>query len=162
MTGKSKASGDWIGPRPAIRPASSPVSPRCHPPLIGVGDGCEKTAEIWPICHIHKDRHAVGRVTWFADQGLRHRPANQVPIQSQLFNGRISAVSAERGHLKDLHLSSVQFTGCDLSQLRWENSRLNRVRRFKRLRFLLGFVPVIPPVPERASASGFGDSSTGS
>src|SRR3989442_16009179 len=75
---------DWIGPRPAIRPASSPVSPRCHPPLIGVGDGCEKTAEIWPICHIHKDRHADGRVTWFDDQGLRNRPANQVPIHSRL------------------------------------------------------------------------------
>lgn len=47
---------------------------------------------------------------------------------AQLFDGRISAVTAERGHLRDLHLSSVEFTGCDLSQLRWENSRLNRVR----------------------------------
>lgn len=47
---------------------------------------------------------------------------------AQLFDGRISAVSAERGHLRDLHLSSVEFTGCDLSQMRWENSRLNRVR----------------------------------
>lgn len=47
---------------------------------------------------------------------------------AQLFDGRISAVSAERGHLRDLHLSSVEFTGCDLSQLRWESSRLNRVR----------------------------------
>lgn len=47
---------------------------------------------------------------------------------AQLFDGRISAVSAERGHLRDLHLSSVEFIACDLSQLRWENSKLNRVR----------------------------------
>jgi uncharacterized protein YjbI with pentapeptide repeats len=47
---------------------------------------------------------------------------------AQLFDGRISAVTAERGHLHDLHLSSVEFSGCDLSQLRWENSRLSRVR----------------------------------
>lgn len=47
---------------------------------------------------------------------------------AQLFDGRISAVTAERGHLRDLHLSSVEFTGCDLSQLRWESGRLNRVR----------------------------------
>src|SRR3989442_394721 len=39
-------------------------------------------------------------------------------------------------------------------------SRLNWLRRFKRLRFLPGFAPATPPAPERASASGFGDSST--
>lgn len=67
-----------------------------------------------------------GRVSLFefAEASLRTLEL----ADAQLFDGRISAVTAERGHLRDLHLSSVEFTGCDLSQLRWENSRLNRVR----------------------------------
>jgi uncharacterized protein YjbI with pentapeptide repeats len=48
--------------------------------------------------------------------------------QAQLFDGRISSVTAERVDLDHLRMSSVEFTGCDLTSLTLSNSKLSRVR----------------------------------
>ena len=47
---------------------------------------------------------------------------------TQLFDGRISEVSAERADFDQVRMSSVEFTGCDLASLALSNSRLSRVR----------------------------------
>lgn len=48
--------------------------------------------------------------------------------QAQLFDGRVSEVTAERVDLDQVRMSSVEFIGCDLTTLTLSNSRLSRVR----------------------------------
>ncbi|MGI5190342.1 pentapeptide repeat-containing protein [Promicromonospora sp. CA-289599] len=48
--------------------------------------------------------------------------------QTQLFDGRISSITAERVDLDRLRMSSVEVSGCDLTSLTLSNSKLSRVR----------------------------------
>ncbi|WP_454860119.1 pentapeptide repeat-containing protein [Promicromonospora soli] len=67
-----------------------------------------------------------GRISLFSyiGQDLRALELAQV----QLFDGRISRITAERVDLDRLRMSSVEFTGCDLTSLTLSNSKLSRVR----------------------------------
>ncbi|MFI5940283.1 pentapeptide repeat-containing protein [Streptomyces uncialis] len=46
---------------------------------------------------------------------------------AHLIDGRITALTTQRTHLDELRADSVEFSGCDLSSLRWSNSKLSRV-----------------------------------
>ncbi|MFE4176881.1 pentapeptide repeat-containing protein [Streptomyces sp. NPDC056909] len=45
---------------------------------------------------------------------------------THLLDGRITGVKARRTRLEKLRVDSVDFTGCDLSSLRWTDSRISR------------------------------------
>ncbi|MEV4097577.1 pentapeptide repeat-containing protein [Streptosporangium saharense] len=46
---------------------------------------------------------------------------------TQLMDGRVSTLTTQRARLDELSLHSVEFSGCDLSGLRWVDSKLSRV-----------------------------------
>lgn len=46
---------------------------------------------------------------------------------NQLMDGRIVNLTTQRARLNELNLHRVELSGCDLSGLHWENSRLSRV-----------------------------------
>ncbi|GGQ33444.1 pentapeptide repeat-containing protein [Streptosporangium pseudovulgare] len=59
----------------------------------------------------------------YADAGLRELPLSGV----RLMDGRVTGLTTQRARLDDLTVYSVAFSGCDLSGLRWADSRLSRV-----------------------------------
>ncbi len=66
-----------------------------------------------------------GRLSLFSYSGKDLRALELT--QAQLYDGRISEVTAERVDLDQVRMSSVEFTGCDLATLTLSNSRLSRV-----------------------------------
>ncbi|WP_372407155.1 pentapeptide repeat-containing protein [Streptomyces luteireticuli] len=66
-----------------------------------------------------------GRVTEFqyADQDLRELDL----ADTHLLDGRIQRVQTQRAKLHEVRADSVQFSDCDLSSLKWSDSKLSRV-----------------------------------
>jgi uncharacterized protein YjbI with pentapeptide repeats len=54
---------------------------------------------------------------------------------AQLLHGRIRMLKAGTASIAGTRMDSVEFTGCDLSSLRWQDGKLSRVR-FDACRFL--------------------------
>ncbi|MEV4741759.1 pentapeptide repeat-containing protein [Streptomyces sp. NPDC049555] len=48
--------------------------------------------------------------------------------EGQLVAGRITAVRSQRAFFENLRLHSVEFSGCDLGDLRWHGGKISRVR----------------------------------
>ncbi|MFC4630103.1 pentapeptide repeat-containing protein [Promicromonospora alba] len=67
-----------------------------------------------------------GRLSLFSYGGKDLRALELT--NTQLYDGRINEVSAERADFDQVRMSSVEFTGCDLASLTLSNSRLSRVR----------------------------------
>lgn len=67
-----------------------------------------------------------GRLSLFSYSGKDLRALELA--NTQVYDGRISEVSAQRVDLDRVRMSSVEFTGCDLASLTLSNSRLSRVR----------------------------------
>ena len=67
-----------------------------------------------------------GRLSLFSYSGKDLRALELT--NTQLYDGRISEVAAERVDLDQVRMSSVEFTNCDLATLTLSNSRLSRVR----------------------------------
>ncbi|MER8069001.1 pentapeptide repeat-containing protein [Streptomyces sp. NPDC094034] len=65
-----------------------------------------------------------GRVAEFhyADADLRDLDL----ADTHLMDGRITGLKARRTRLEKLRVDSVEFTGCDLSSLRWTDSKISR------------------------------------
>ncbi|MFF0579914.1 pentapeptide repeat-containing protein [Streptosporangium saharense] len=59
----------------------------------------------------------------YSNASLRELPLSG----TQLMDGRVSALTTQRARLDDLSLHSVEFSDCDLSGLRWVDSKLSRV-----------------------------------
>jgi uncharacterized protein YjbI with pentapeptide repeats len=47
---------------------------------------------------------------------------------ANLMGGRICGLTTGRAHLNNMRLHSVEFTGCDVGNLRWADSKVSRVR----------------------------------
>ncbi|GII55321.1 hypothetical protein Pth03_37100 [Planotetraspora thailandica] len=65
------------------------------------------------------------RLVEFTYGGARLRELSLSGIN--LMGGRITDVSTRRAQLDNLHLNSVELSGCDLSGLHWSDSKLSRV-----------------------------------
>ena len=79
--------------------------------------------ELVPVQTLRPDD---GRLSLFSHGGAELRALELT--RTQLFDGRISDVSAERVGLDHLRMSSVEIAGCDLASMTLSNSRLSRVR----------------------------------
>jgi uncharacterized protein YjbI with pentapeptide repeats len=60
----------------------------------------------------------------YADERVRALDVENV----RLLHGKIRAVRAERVGIAESRMDSVEFSGCDLSSVRWEGGKLSRVR----------------------------------
>nr|WP_184547487.1 pentapeptide repeat-containing protein [Streptosporangium becharense]MBB2914842.1 uncharacterized protein YjbI with pentapeptide repeats [Streptosporangium becharense]MBB5820347.1 uncharacterized protein YjbI with pentapeptide repeats [Streptosporangium becharense] len=70
-----------------------------------------------------EDEHGKLREFRYADARLRELSLSE----TQLMDGRVTGLTTQRAHLDELRLHSVEFSGCDLSGLRWADSKLSRV-----------------------------------
>lgn len=79
--------------------------------------------ELVPVQALRPDD---GRLSLFSYGGADLRALDL--SRTQLVDGRISDVTAERVDLDRVRMTSVEITGCDLASLTLSNSRLSRVR----------------------------------
>jgi uncharacterized protein YjbI with pentapeptide repeats len=76
------------------------------------------------LSHISSLEGGRGRVAEFhyADADLRELDLSDI----HLWDGKITGLRAHRTRLEKLRVDSVEFSGCDLSTLRWTDSRMSR------------------------------------
>ncbi|MEU4895983.1 pentapeptide repeat-containing protein [Streptomyces sp. NPDC044780] len=76
------------------------------------------------LSHVTSLEGGRGRVAEFhyGDADLRALDL----ADTHLIDGRISGLKTQRARLEKLRVDSVEFTGCDLSSLRWVDSKVTR------------------------------------
>ncbi|WP_197039017.1 pentapeptide repeat-containing protein [Herbidospora cretacea] len=78
------------------------------------------------------DLHTVDSLEGEDDKLRDFRYADACPSEltlsgTQLMDGRIIGLTTQRARLNELTLHSVEFSGCDLANLHWGDSKLSRV-----------------------------------
>ncbi|MEU5609762.1 pentapeptide repeat-containing protein [Streptomyces sparsogenes] len=76
------------------------------------------------LSHVTSLESSRGRVTEFH---YGHADLRALDLaDTHLIDGRITGLTTQRARLEKLRVDSVEFTSCDLSSLRWSDSKLSR------------------------------------
>jgi uncharacterized protein YjbI with pentapeptide repeats len=83
----------------------------------------DEEVDLEPVSSLGTDGGSVSDFQ-FGDASLRALDLKNV----RLLHGKIRALRAERATITGVRIDSVEFTGCDLSSLRWAGGKISRVR----------------------------------